>query len=109
MGNLLANRTSVGFGTQSGVAITSKDAGFDVSGLSGGWSIDVYHSTTDDIGAAQLITALPRDGLKESQPLNISDNGIQNFAWLPGSGYLWAYLKGGRNTVTVNMDVIFSA
>ena len=109
MGNLLANRTSAGFGTASGVAITSKDAGFDVSGLAAGWSIDVYHSTTDDIAAAQKIVAIPQESLKESIPLNIKDNGIQNFAWLPGSGYLWAYLKGGRSTVTVNMDVIFSA
>jgi len=108
MGNLLANATAVGFGTSSGVNITSKDAGFDVTGLVQGWYIEVYYSTTDDIGAAVKVVD-PRDGIHRTKTIRITENGPYNFAWLPTQGYVWAYLAGGRNAVTVNMDVLFAA
>ena len=95
------------------MAVTNKFAGFDVTGLDGGWYITVWHSETDDIATARQVQDQPlrADGSSPKPPayIRIRTNGIINFGWFPGSGYLWAKLEGGRTAVTVNMDVLFGS
>ncbi len=104
MGNLLANATSVGFGAQ--VAITSKDATFNVTGLEDGWFITMYFSATGEV--LDFVPIVEPQGLPPNT-LRIKNNGVQNFALLATQGNVRALLEGGRSTVTVNMDVLFAA
>lgn len=106
MGNLLANATSVGFGAQ--VAITSKDATFDVTGLADGWFITVYYGAagaepTDFVPIVEPIDKKP------PKELTIRNNGPVNFSFLATQGNVRAFLEGGRSDVTVNMDILFAA
>lgn len=104
MGNLLANATAVGFGAQ--VAITSKDATFNVTGLADGWFITVYFSATDV--SSDFVPIVEPQG-KPPKNLVIKNNGPQNFSFLATQGNVRGFLEGGRTTVSVNMDILFAA
>lgn len=107
MASLITNQGAEGFGAQSGVAVASSSGGFFASGLADGWYIDIYFSDTDDIATAVQVVEPSVDPMtgrqKKRNYLRITQNGPMNFSWLPAAGYLWAYLRGGRTAVTVNL------